>query len=96
MINPAKLIKMQHEAKQMKKKMQERKVVGESKDGMVKVYMNLAQEFEDIYIADEYLSTGSLEVIKKGMKEAYKDYEKKMQKEMVKDIDMDQIKRMLG
>jgi DNA-binding protein YbaB len=97
MINPLKLLKMKQEADQMRKKLQSQRVAGESKDGKVKIFMNLAQEFEDIFIDEEILSDArSLELIKRGMKEAFQDYQKKLQKEMIKDFDIDQLKRMLG
>lgn len=94
MINPGELIKMQHEAKKLQKKLRERKLKGESKNGKIKVFMNAAQEFEDVYIDEEYLSPDMEDAIKKGFKEAFKDYQKKLQKEMVQDIDMDQLKGM--
>lgn len=96
MINPAKIFKMQQEAKSMQKKMREQKVSGESRNGRVKIFMNMAQEFEDIHIDNELLSPDSLGEIRKGLEEAFKDYQKKLQKEMVKDFDLDQLKRMLG
>ncbi len=96
MINPAKIFKMQQEAKQMQNKMREKKVIGESKDGRVVIKMNLAQEFEDISIDDTLLSPDNMDRIKKGMEEAFKDYQKKMQKEAMKDFDLDQLKKMLG
>lgn len=96
MINPGKLLKMQKEAKQMQKKLRERRISGASKDERVKVFMNAAQEFEDIFIDDSLLEEDGLDRIKKGMKEAFKDYQKKLQKEMMKDMDLDQLKGMLG
>ena len=87
---------MQQEAKQMQNKMREKKVIGESKDGRVVIKMNLAQEFEDISIDDTLLSPDNMDRIKKGMEEAFKDYQKKMQKEAMKDFDLDQLKKMLG
>jgi DNA-binding protein YbaB len=96
MINPGKLLKMQKEAKEMQKKLRERKVSGASKSDQVKIFMNAAQEFEDVFIDDSLLYEGGLDDIKKGMKEAFKDYQKKLQKEMMKDMDLDQLKGMLG
>ena len=96
MINPAKLFKMQQEAKQMQKKLRERKVSGTSKDGRVVLSMNLAQEFEDLYIDDTLLAPGNLTLITKLFDEAFKDYQKTLQKEAMKDFDLEQIKRMLG
>jgi DNA-binding protein YbaB len=96
MINPVKVFQMQQEAKQMQSKLREKKVSGESKDGRVVLKMNLAQEFEDIFIDDTLLSPDNMDRIKKGLDEAFKDYQKKMQKEAMKDFDLDQLKKMLG
>lgn len=43
MLNPKELIKMQMEAKKMQSKL--RKITGESKDEMLRITMNGAQEF---------------------------------------------------
>jgi len=94
MINPVEIVKMQNEAKKLQKKLRERKIKGESKNGMIKIFMNAAQEFEDVYIDEEYLSPDMEGVIKKGFKEAFKDYQKKLQREMVQDMDIDQLKSM--
>jgi DNA-binding protein YbaB len=97
MINPLKILKMKQQADQMRKKLQAQRVTGESKDGRLKLFMNAAQEFEDIFIDDEILADArSLDLIKKSMKEAFADYQKKLQKEMMKDFDIDQLKNMLG
>lgn len=85
---------MQNEAKKMQNKMRERKIKGESKNGLIRLYMNGAQELEDIFIDEQYLEEGMLDEIRKGFKEAFKDYQKKMQKEMVQDVDLDQLKSM--
>ncbi len=90
------LYKMQKEAKAMQKKMREQKVVGESKSGEVVIYMNGAQEFEDFEIDENLLSPEMFDVLKRNFDEAFKDYQKKLQKEMMKDFDMDKIKQMMG
>lgn len=90
------LYKMQREAKKMQAKLREKVISGESKRGEVKVYMNAAQEFEDIKIDDSLLSPDMFDELKKAMKEAFKDYQKKLQKEMMKDFDMDSLRGMLG
>lgn len=90
------LYKMQKEAKTLQKKMREQKITGESKDGQVVIYMNGAQEFEDFEIDDNLLSPEMFDVLKRNFDEAFKDYQKKLQKEMAKDFDMDKIKQMLG
>lgn len=96
MINPVKLLQMQSEAKKMQNKMREKKIRGESKNGMVIIFMNGAQEFEDIFIDEQYLDPDMGDAIKNGMKEAFKDYQKKLQKDMAQDVDMEQIQKLLG
>ena len=96
MINPIDIIKMQNEAKKIQAQLREKKVKGESKNGLIKIYMNGAQEFEDIHIDEQYLDPSMENEIKKGMKEAFKDYQKKLQKEMASEMDLDQIKGMFG
>ncbi len=96
MLNPVELIKMQQEAKKLQNKMREKKILGESKDGMVKIFMNGAQEFEDIWVEDTLMDPDLMERFKKDLKEAFKDYQKNLQKEMAKDMDLDQLKSILG
>lgn len=96
MLNPVEAIKMQGEARKLQKKLRERKIKGESKNGMVVIYMNAAQEFEDIHIDEEYLDPDMMKALQKGFKEAFKDYQKKLQKEMIQDMDMDQLKSMFN
>ena len=96
MLNPVEILKMQNEAKKLQNKLREKKIKGESKNGMIKIYMNGAQEFEDVHIDEEYLSPDMEDALKKGFKEAFKDYQKKLQKEMVQDMDIDQLKNMFS
>ena len=96
MINPVKLLQMQSEAKKMQNKMREKKIKGESRNGMIIIFMNGAQEFEDIYIDEQYLDPNMGDAIKNGLKEAFKDYQKKLQKDMAQDVDMEQIQKLLG
>lgn len=90
------LYKMQREAQKMQEKLREKVLSGESKDGRVKIFLNAAQEFEDINIDDSLLNPESMDTIKTGMRQAYKDFQKKLQKEMMKDMDMDQLRGMFG
>lgn len=90
------LYKMQKEAKEMQKKLRAQIISGESKDASVKIFMNAAKEFEDIKIADHLLDPDMLDLLKKKMKEAFADLEKKLQKEMSKQFDMDSLRGMLG
>jgi len=96
MLNPKELIKMQMEAKKMQSKLREKKITGESKDKMLRITMNGAQEFENIQVDDSLMDINMVERFKKDMSEAFKDYQKKLQKEMAQDIDLDKIKGLLG
>ncbi len=96
MLNPKELIKMQMEAKKMQSKLREKKITGESKDKMLKITMNGAQEFEDIQIDENLMDINMIDRFKKDMSEAFKDYQKKLQKEMAQDIDLDKIKGLLS
>ena len=96
MLNPRELIKMQMEAKKMQNRLREKKISGESRDGMLKLFLNGAQEFEDIWVDDNLMDIDMMDRFKKDMKEAFKDYQKKLQKEMAQDFDLDKIKGMLG
>lgn len=96
MLNPLEIIKMQQEAKKIQNKMREKKISGESKDGMLKLFMNGAQEFEDIWVDEQLMDIDMMDRFKKDMKEAFKDYQKNLQKEMAKDMDLDQLKNILG
>ena len=90
------LYKMQREAKKMQAQMREKIIKGESKDGRIVLTMNAAQEFIDIHIDESLLNPEAMGTIKTGMKQAFKDYLKKMQKAMMADMDMDKLKGMLG
>ena len=96
MLNPKEILRMQGEARKMQKKLREKKISGESKDGLLKIYMNGAQEFEDIYIDETILHPDEYKNLKKRMKEAFKSYQKKLRKEMVQDMDMDSLKSMFS
>lgn len=87
---------MRNEAVAMQKKMQSRKIVGESRDNRIKLQMNAAQEIEFLIVDEDIVDAQTLNIINIGIKEAFKDYQKKLQKEMVKDVDLEQIKKMLG
>ena len=96
MLNPKEILKMQGEARKMQKKLREKKISGESKDGLLKIYMNGAQEFEDIYMDETILHPDEYKKLKKRMKEAFKSYQKKLRKEMVQDMDIDSLKSMFS
>jgi len=90
------LYKMQKEAKQLQKQLQSQKIIGVSKREEVTIFMNAAQEFEDIEISDNLLSPDMKEILKKQLKEAFEDFEKKLKKQMQSTFDINDIKSMLG
>lgn len=90
------LYKLQKEARKMQKQMKKMSVEGVSKDEDVKVVINGVQEIEDIVIAEELLNPARKVDLVKGIKEAHKDASKKVQKQMAQDMDLDQMKSMLG
>lgn len=90
------MLKMQNEAKKMQKQLQAKTIQGESKDGLLTIYMNAAQEFQDIDIDDSVLEMDDVDQIKKRMKEAFKSYQKKLQKEMMQNMDIDSLKNMFN
>ncbi|MDD3474502.1 MAG: YbaB/EbfC family nucleoid-associated protein [Candidatus Dojkabacteria bacterium] len=96
MANMREMLKLQSEAKKMQKQLQSKTLKGESKDALLTIYMNAAQEFQDIDIDQEVLEMEDLEQIKKRMKEAFKDYQKKLQKEMMQNMDLDSLKNMFN
>jgi DNA-binding YbaB/EbfC family protein len=88
------IMKLRSEAKKMQEQMKQVMATGESKKGLVKVTLNGAQELVDININEE-LFTDKVE-LKKHIKDAFADAQKKIQKEMAKGMDLDQLKGMLG
>lgn len=90
------IYKMQKEARAMQKKMKEIVVSGFSKDELVEIELNGANELENIEIADELLSSAKKQKLEKNIIEAFKDATKNLQKELMKDMDLDKMKSMLG
>lgn len=90
------LYKMQKEAKKMQKEMKQIHVSGFSKNEDVEVVMDGTQEIEEIGIDDELMTVEKKSYLVKGIKEAVKDAQKKLQKEMMSSMDLDKIKGMLG
>lgn len=87
---------MQREAKKMQEQMRQIKVTGESRKGMVRMYFNGAQEIENMTIDTDLLDPEMHEELIGQIKEAYKDFQKKVQKEMAKDMDVNRLRDMLG
>jgi len=90
------LYKLQKEAKEMQKKMKQIMVDGYSDDEDVKIRMNGLQEIESIDIDDDLISVENKKDLTKAIIQSVKDAQKRLQKEMAKDMDVSQIKSMLG
>jgi len=90
------LYKLQKEAKSMQKQMQSVIIDGESKAKDVIVRINGVSEIIDMDIDDELLTVEKKDKLIEKIKEAFADAQKKLQKEMMKDMDMDKMKSMLG
>lgn len=90
------LYKLQKEARQMQKKMKKLQIEGVSKDELVSVIINGVQEIDDIHIDDELLSPARKNDLVKALQQAFKDANKSLQKEMMKDMDMDKMRSMLS
>lgn len=90
------LYKMQKEAKAMQKKMKKVVVSGYSKNELVEVKMNGTNELEDIDIDPSLIDDSKKQLLEKSIIEAIKDASKRLQKELVKGMDMDQMKSVLG
>lgn len=88
------IYKLQREAKKMQEEMKKILVTGESKKSLVKLTLNGVQELVDISFDENIL--GDKEELKKHIKDAYADAQKKLQKEMAKGMDMDKIRGMFG
>jgi len=80
----------------MQKKLKATLVTGTSKDSMVSITLNGAQELEDIVIGTELLSQERKRDLIRNIKQAYKSAQKNLQREMMKDMDMDKLKGLLG
>ncbi len=90
------MYKLQKEARSMQKQMKKVSIDGESKDGLVVIRINGLQEIEDMDIAEELLDASKKEDLVKRIKQALKDAQKKLQREMMKDMDLDKMRSMLG
>lgn len=90
------LIEMQKQAKKMKEEMSKIKVIGLSKNGLVKIHMNGAQELEHVTISEDAIDKGDAKKLAQSVQQAFKDATKKLQKEMMKGMDMDSLKGMMG
>ena len=84
------------QAKQQQDKMKAIEAFGESKDHLVKVHLNGLQELVNISIDESLLSPSKAKDLKNDILAAYKDAQQKLQKELMKGMDMEQMKKLLG
>lgn len=90
------IYKLQKEARAMQKQMKALVMDGESKAGDVAVRVNGTYAVEDIDIDEELLRSDKKDELIKKLKQAFKSAHKKLQKEMMKDVDINKMKGMLG
>ncbi|MBN1915400.1 YbaB/EbfC family nucleoid-associated protein [Candidatus Dojkabacteria bacterium] len=90
------LYKLQKEAKEMQKKMKEKKISGLSKDEHVEIIIDGTQEILEINISDDLMSLDRKKDLEKEIKQAMEEAQKLLRKEMTKDMDIDKLKGMLG
>jgi len=90
------MYKLQREAKEMQKKLREVRITGASDDGSIKLFMNGAQEFEDIFIDQSLMDAADTDLFKRRFKEAFKDYQKNLQKQLASTVDLDELRKSFG
>lgn len=84
------------QARQQQNKLKEIQAIGESRDHLVKVHINGLQELINITIDETLLSPAKAKDLKSDILAAHKDALQKIQKEMMKGMDLEQMKKMLG
>ena len=89
------LYKLQQEARKMQKELKKMSIIGQSKNGLVKVQINGLGEILDIYIDDSLMQNSDKQGIITGVMEAHKDATTQLQKAMQSQIDVDQLRNMM-
>lgn len=83
---------------EFRKKLQEVKVVGESRKGLVKVHINGLKEVVDVFVSDELLIDKA--ELQRHIKEAVNDAGKRLEKDVLKYMNdpdtMNILKTLLG
>ncbi len=90
------LYNLQKEARKMQKAMKKLRISGTDDRDLITVVINGLQELEEIEIADELLNIERKNELIKALKQALKDANKRVQKEMAKNMNLDDIKSMLN
>ena len=89
-------MELRKEGKQLQKQMQALIIQGESKDEGVKMTINGIPEIVDIDIDNDLINPTRKGELVRGIRDAFKDAQKKLQKEAMKDLDIDKIKNLFG
>lgn len=84
------------QARQQQDKLKVIQAYGESRDHLVKVHLNGLQELVNITIDEVLLNPAKAKDLKSNILAAYKEAQQKLQKELMKGMDMEQMKKMLG
>jgi len=84
------------QAKRQQDKMKKVEVFGESRDHLIKVHLNGLQEIINITFDESLLRPEKAKDLKKNIMEAFKNAQEKLQKELMKNVDMEDLKKMLG
>ncbi len=88
--------KLAKQAMEQSKKLAKIEVTGESKKGLVKIRLNGKMELINVTIDDSLLDPSKARDLKKAMLRAHKDAMKKIQKELSKSMDMQELLGSLG
>lgn len=84
------------QAKAQQSKMKAIEVFGESRNHLVKIHLNGLQELVNITIDESLLSPDKARDLKSSIMEAYKDAQQKLQKELMKGMNLEEMKKLLG
>jgi|GEM_PF-4040501 len=90
------MYKLVNEANQMKNKLKEKIVSGYSKNEDVEVRLNGNFELENIEISEELLAPVKKTILEKAIEQAHKDAIAKLQKELQKDVNLDELRQKFG
>jgi DNA-binding protein YbaB len=90
------LMKLQKEARKMQKEMKSTKVSGLSKNEDVEIVIDGTHEIIELGISDDLLRVEKKVQLVNAIIQAMKDAQKKLQKDMMKSMDIDKLKGMLG
>ena len=90
------LYNLQNEARKLQKDLESKIFKGESKKSLIKISLNGTGEIIDLDIEDILFDKERKADFITHIKEAYKDAQKKIAKDMSKDMDLSKLKSMMG